>query len=282
MTDTARWADYILPAATLFEREDLVKGPGPYLQYQPQILAPRGEARSDFDIAASLAERLGGPNSLAASAFSDSPRRYLEGMLPELAPELTPKQQAAFFATGLAQIEARQEPGVAFRSLEFKTPTGRIEFYQEERLAQGRALPVYEPPAEADPESETARRFPLVCITEHNFYRVHSSFNKSRWLRELDGEPGVTLHPHEASTRGICEGDVVRVFNERGFVVLHARLSKSVPTGMAIFSQGWQASDFIAGHAQSLTHWQVRQHPVFGANISFSDVLVEVARAEEA
>ncbi len=275
LTETARWSDYVLPAATLFEREDMVKGPGPYVQHQPPILPPPGECRSDFDIAAALARRLG-----CGEYFSQPVSAYLAEIMAEGGETLQGLSVEELRAKGVLRRHVPPESWVVHRDRKFKTPTGRVEFYVERLLPYGRALPGYEPPAEADPEGDLKRRFPLVCITGHSRFRVHSTFSNAPWLREIDREPCAVMNPSVANSRGIADDDFVRVFNDRGCVVMRARLSPTVPPGTVYLSQGWQSSDFHLGHAQSLTHAIANPANAFGPNISFSDVLVEVARAE--
>jgi len=275
MTETARWADYILPAAHLFEREDMVKGPGPYVQYQPQIVPPPGECRSDFAIAAGLADRLG-----MGRFFSCAPADYLKDILASLPDDQPALSFDELRAKGVLRRNLPTEPPVAFRDRIFQTPTGRVEFYVERLLPFGRALPDYEPPAEAQLDGAQAQRYPLVLITEHSRYRVHSTFVNAPWLREIDVEPRATIHPAVAAARRIADGDWVRVFNDRGFVVLRAQISQSVSPEMIVMSQGWRSSDFVKGHIQSLTHGIGNRLNAFGPNTSFFDVLVEVMRED--
>jgi molybdopterin-containing oxidoreductase family molybdopterin binding subunit len=274
MTESARWADYVLPAAMFFEREDMVKGPFPFVQYQPAIVPPPGECRSDFDIAKALAQRLG-----CGDAFARSPRDYLADIFASDA-----STRGLSFdelqSRGILRCEIAPEQHLAHANRQFATPTGRIEFYNERLLTRGKALPVYEPPAEARLDGDQVRRFPFVCISDHSRYRVHSTFGGAPWLRELDREPCVLINPADASMRQIQDGDWVCVFNDRGYVVLRARLNQVIPQSAVYVSQGWQSRDYKAGHAQSLTHDMGNDANAFGPNTSFSDVLVNVVREE--
>lgn len=274
MTETARWADYVLPVTTLFEREDIVNGPTPYVQYQPAFLTPPPECRSDFEIVRAIAQRLG-----VGDYFAAEPADYLADILAE-----TPGFTADSFADLRREGVLRRSPAVVQRvahaDRRFATPTGRVEFYVERLLPYGRALPDYEPPAEACSEGALREQFPLVCITEHSLYRVHSTFVNAPWLREMDAEPVALLHPSEGAARGVADRDIVRVFNERGYVVLRAHLDEAVPAGTVYFTQGWQTDDFLAGHPQTLTHGRTNPANAFGPNSSFSDVLVQVVKEE--
>jgi molybdopterin-containing oxidoreductase family molybdopterin binding subunit len=275
MTETARFADYVLPAATFFEREDMVKGPGPYIQYQPAIVAPRGECRSDFEIAAELAKRLG-----CGDAFEKPPREYLVEVLARNE-DTRAIALDELIAQGVMKRRLPLDWEVMHRDLHFHTPSGRVEFYVERLLPFGRALPKYEPPLEAFPGNELSPRYPLVCLTEHSRYRVHSTFSNAPWLREIETEPRAAVHPLESERRGIVERDWVRIYNGRGHVTLRVHLSQAVPPGTVYLSQGWQSVDFQNGHAQSLTHARGNAANAFGENSSFSDVLVEMEKTGE-
>jgi anaerobic dimethyl sulfoxide reductase subunit A len=275
MTETARWADYVLPVASLFEREDMVIGPGPYVQYQPQIIDPPGECRSDLRIASDLAERLG-----CGQHFSATAKDYLadifnnEKILNGLSFDELRK-------TGLLQRNVSDSDLIAHQNYKFDTPTGRVEFYVERLLPYNHALPEYAPPAEADPDGKLIEKYPLVCLTEHSRYRVHSTFVNTPWLRELEQEPYAIIHPDTARPRNIQEGDLVQLFNDRGFVVLRAHINQAVPSSAVYLSQGWQSGDYRAGHAQTLTHSIANAENAYGANSSFSDVLVEMVKVTE-
>lgn len=274
LTETARWADYVLPAANIFEREDMVKGPDPYVQYQPAIMAPPGECRSDAEIVRATAERFG-----LGRWFAEEPSTYLAQVLSE-----QPGGHDLSFETlrreGVLLRPLSDAYRVAHVERHFATPTGRVEFYVERLVPYHCALPDYEPPIEAGHENKLRERFPLVCITQHSLYRVHSTFVNAPWLREMEQEPHALLHPSEAAARQLADNDLVRVFNERGYVVVRTRLDESVPPGTVYFTQGWQPDDFIAGHPQTLTHDRANPHNAFGPNSSFSDVLVQIVKAQ--
>ncbi len=274
LTETARWADYVLPAANIFEREDMVKGPDPYVQYQPAIMTPPGECRSDAEIVAAMADRFG-----LGRWFAEEPSTYLAQILSE-----QPGGQDLSFETlrreGLLLRPLSDAYRVAHVERRFATQTGRVEFYVERLVPYHRALPDYEPPIEAGHENKLRKRFPLVCITQHSLYRVHSTFVNAPWLREMEQEPHALLHPSEGAARQLADNDLVRVFNERGYVVVRTCFDESVPPGTVYFTQGWQPDDFIAGHPQTLTHDHANPHNAFGPNSSFSDVLVQIVKEQ--
>ena len=270
MTETARYADYVLPAAHLFEREDLVHGPKPYVQYQPVFLPLPGECRSDFEIAAGLARRSG-----FGEYFDQPASAYLQQILDE-DPTTAGMTIAQLAEQGALPRNLEGKSPVAFASREFNTPTGRIEFYVERLAPYGHALPVYESPVEADLDSPLANRFPLVCITEHSRYRVHSTFGNVPWLRELEQEPCAMLNPATAASKKLRDGERGMIYNDRGSVVMKVRCNHAVPPQAVYVTQGWQSSDFSSGHIQALTHMISNPLNAMGANTSFSDVLVDI------
>ena len=137
MTETARWSDYVLPAAMLFEREDMVKGPGPYIQYQPAIVPPPGDCRSDLAIAAGLAERMGVGEYFARPAID-----YLEEVLASAGPETAGLSAQDLRERGVLRKNVPDKPPVAHAERRFATPTGRIEFYVERLLPYGAPCPI--------------------------------------------------------------------------------------------------------------------------------------------
>src|SRR5690554_55909 len=169
MTETARWSDYVLPIAGLFERADIVRGPGPYVQYQPQIVPPPDECRSDFEVAAAVAQRLG-----HGDLFDRTPDEYLREMLAGV-PELRHLSFDELREKGVLHTGVFET--VAHAGSKFNTRTGRVEFYSDRLLPFGRALPSYEPPVEADLDGPLAARYPLVCINERSPYRVNPIFS---------------------------------------------------------------------------------------------------------
>jgi anaerobic dimethyl sulfoxide reductase subunit A len=276
MTETARWADYLLPVASFFEREDMVKGPAPYLQHQPALLTPPGECRSDLEIAAGLAARSG-----LGEYFSDPPSTYLAREMAILDQRLGPEAFERLRKEGVLDRNLPREALIPHRHGRFETPTGRMEFYVERLLPHGRALPLYEPPAEADLETEAAGDYPLVCVSTHSQYRVNSTFGQADWLREIDPEPYAFLNPVTAGERCIRDGDWVKVHNARGYVVLKARLTQAVHPQAVYLNSGWHSAAYRSGHLQFLTHRRMDFTNALGASMIFSDVLVEVSKVAE-
>ena len=99
----------------------------------------------------------------------------------------------------------------------------------------------------------------------------------------MDPEPILEMHPADAQDRGILDGDVVVVFNNRGMMKIKAMVHPGIRPGVVSMTQGWWPKDFIEGHHQNLTHDAVNpaQKAVHQPNVAFYDVLVEVKKARE-
>jgi anaerobic selenocysteine-containing dehydrogenase len=221
LTETARYADIVLPATTYLETEDFYRSYGTYrMQYAPAAVAPQHEARSNFHLAQELGRRMG----LTDAAFTAAPR----DLLPE-------------FFKGSKGIIADVDPARVFAgpvkvsppaAQEFRTPSGRLEIYSETLAKQGvTPMPVWE----ADPvEAADAARWPLRLLTAPGYFQAHTAYAASPFLRKREGEPCAILHPAEAARRGLAEGARVRLFNDRGEVGLVLRISDEVQPGVVL------------------------------------------------
>ena len=265
MTASAELADVVLPAATLFERLDLV--PGMFLQLQQPAVAPEGESRSEFDIFKGLAQRMG-----FGEVFGHPPEAYIEEALAakdELIEGITLER----LREGPVLLNRPDEPYVAFRDYRFRTPSGKIELYKEELVRHGAQLPAYHEPIEASPHNPLARRFPLTLLFSHSPYRIHSTFTNMPMIKRIEPEPILEIHPVDAAARSVADGDVLRVYNDRGTVTLLCRLSADLRPGVVVLPEGHWVKDFRDGDPYSLTHELVS---ATSENYAFYDTLVEV------
>jgi len=266
MTDTAEMADIVLPACTIFEKDDLVAGM--FLQLQRQAVTAEGESRSDFDILAGLSARMGLGKYFARPAV-EYIRKMIENdhpLLKGITWERLEREDAVF-------LNRPREPYVAFRDFKFSTPTGRIEIYKEDLVKHGAELPFYREPVEASPENPLHRRFPLILLFSHSPNRIHSTFANLPHFKQIEPEPTVDMHPEDAESRRIVAGQLVRVHNDRGSVSLKCRLNAGLRPGVIVISEGFWVKDFHAGDPYSLTHEWVSPT---SENYAFFDTLVEV------
>ncbi len=242
LTDTARYADIVLPATSQLEQVDLHK---PYghrsLQYNAAAIAPLGEARSNWDVMRALAATLG----------------YAEPWLRQTAEEVIAEVLAATRATNplLAEttIERLRREGtipyalpqghVPFADHRFPTPSGKVELRSAAMAAQGLdPLPDYVPPAElAGRDSDNPDDVRLVLLSGASHHFVSSSMANQPSLLAKEGTPHIELHPDDAAARGIADGDEVEVASARGSCRLRVVVTPNVARGVAVAPKGrWQ------------------------------------------
>ncbi|MEM3734602.1 MAG: molybdopterin-dependent oxidoreductase [Nitrososphaerales archaeon] len=284
MNDTAMFADIVLPATTWFENDDLMGGLHPYLMIQERAIKPMYECKSDWDIFKMLAEKMG-----FGQYFQGSEADHRERILAALKEVYGEEKIKRFKEEGVVRLS--KEPYVGYEDGKYPTQTGRLEFYSERVIlnypwaypALGisvtmgvNPLPYFESPKEAWVENPLTKKYPLTLIQQHSKWRVHSQWYEVPWLRELDPEPFVEMNPRDAEARGIKNGDVVNVFNDRGWVRARAKLNPSLRPGLINMDKGWQKRQFAAGSYNELT--PAHKNPIT-LNCSFFDTLVEVQKA---
>ncbi len=219
---TARYADIVLPAATYLESEDLYRAYGTYyLQYAPAAVMPQGEAWSNFRLAQELARRMG----VSDPIFGMSP--------PEVMAELFRGAKGPVATLDLDEVRAGHPIRLApAGGQEFRTPSGRLEFYSEQLAAHGLSpMPDWQP----DPQEERdAARWPLRLLTAPGYFQSHTAYSGVGFLRRREGPPFCILHPDDAHRRDLADGAKVRLFNDRGTVGLVLKISDEVLPGVVL------------------------------------------------
>lgn len=230
MSVTARYADIVLPAAIYLETEDLYRAYGAYyLQYAPRAAAPRGLAWSNFRLAQALAQRMGLDDAVFRMPEPELMRtmfRGADGAAAALDPDVV---------RGAGPIKVAPGNGQSFR-----TPSSKLEFYSQS-LADRDLSPM--PDWHTDPEDAgQAARWPLRLLTAPGYFQPHTTYSGVESLRRHEGEPVCVLHPQEAHSRGLRDGQRVRVFNDRGSMGLVLQVSTEVQAGVA-FVPGQRRDD---------------------------------------
>jgi len=281
---TARWSDIVLPASTFLEAtapvRDVVTSRNCVLVRQ-KVIDPVGQSRPDADIERDLGERLG-----LGEWFADTPEDIVRSMI-ETSPDPAfagVTYERVMAAGGALRLDVPSEPHVQYHDLRFSTPTGRVEFYLEQLVELGEALPVHRDDQESARSHPLARRFPLVLMQGHARQRAHSTFFNTGWTLEIWPEPVLELNPGDARRRGLEDGDLAEAYNDRGHVVARVVRNPDYPEGLCNVSEGWKQQQYVAGNVQELTNDAVNpaqrllwQH----ANLPFFDTRVEVRRASE-
>ncbi len=271
MTPSAKYADLLLPVVSMFEMSDFLPHPYPYLQLQQKIIEPLYESKSDVDIVAGLAERLGygeyfkGGEEAMIDIIIDHPT--MEGLTRE--------------DLKIGAVMLRKLPEGGNFPLSFSTPSGKIEIYADWLAEDGQALPVYLPPIEL-PLDKPDAKYPLSFVQGHSRFRTHSSFANVQSLLDLNPEPVVDINPVDAEKRGIKTNEMVTVFNDRADTTLKARVSEAVQPGLIDITQGWWIDQFVEGSVNHLTH-DIKnpvQDKIYEPNMNFNDVSVEIKKYE--
>lgn len=281
---TSRYADVVLPASTFLEGD-----PGSIVDLQSwgnsvflkrAVIPPLHESRPDRWIETQLAHRLG-LDGFERSAEDEVGERLAKSDDPALAGI---DLDALVAADGAMRRHVPTEPNVQYADLAFGTPSGRAEFYLEELVDLGEALPVYRDDHEASIHHPRAHAHPLVLTQSHARQRAHSTFSHNPWLLEIWPEPRLELNPEDAAARGIADDDPVEISNDRGHVVLKASCNPDYPPGLCNVTEGWKADQYLAGHLQQLVNGElnpVQERLWSHSNLPFSDTRVEVRRIEE-
>jgi anaerobic selenocysteine-containing dehydrogenase len=273
LTDTAREADLVLPAKTLFEQTDVIGAYWhPYLQLRQKVVEPPGEVKPETEIYRLLAERLGFGGEEIAEHFpvTDSEVEAWLGRKLARFPSLTLER----LRQGPVVAPGHQE--VAFSDFVFPTPSGKIELLSQEAATRWGAdpLPRYREPEESvRRDTPEARRYPLQFLTPNTKNRIHSQFGNLRMIQALDRGPQVSLHPRDAAQRGIGDGDRVRLFNDRGSLGAEARLDHGLRPGCVVMTNGWWITQ--GGTVNVCSRGRETD---MGHGAAFHDNLVEVER----
>ncbi len=275
VTDTADYADFVLPATTQLEHVDVHKAYGHlYIVANNPAIEPLGEARPNSEIFRCLAAKMG---------FDDPCLRESDD---EIAARAFRRCGASSYDWARIKRDGWQRldlpaPYAPFAHGGFPTPSGRCEFASG-RLAHAGLDPVpdYLPPYEGPTSApELVRRFPLAIISPPARNFLNSSFVNVRSLRDTEGEPALEINPADAAPRAIADGDRVEVFNDRGSFDLLARVTDRARPGVVVaLSVWWKKLARDGKNANEVTHQRLTD---LGRGPAFYDCLVQVRRAPQ-
>ncbi|PYM92409.1 MAG: hypothetical protein DME04_15310 [Candidatus Rokuibacteriota bacterium] len=235
MTDTAHYADVVLPATTSMEHLDLYRSFGQLtLQLAQPVLPPQGEAKSNWETCGLLARAMGVAQAHYAKGDEGLIREFLAKGDASVR-SITWEQLAR---DGWARV-ALPRPYRPFAD-GAPTPSGKVEFYSAWLERHGLpALPTYVPLAEGPARRDLTARFPLQCIVPPNRFFLNSSFSQSALLRRRQGTATAMLAPPDAAARGIGEGDTVLVESARGSARFVARITDATRPGVVVIEGIW-------------------------------------------
>ncbi len=271
-TDTADYADILLPATTQLEHSDIHASYGHLdIMINNQAIKPIGECKSNSEIFRRLASKMGftdkcfqdSDNDIASEAFDKSHKSVQNFNFKEI------KRK------GWMKLDVPKAP---FKNGGFFTPSGKCEFYSEKMKLNGYdPLPSYIPPYESKLTSpDLAKKYPLSMISPPQRNFLNTTFVNVKSLRNIDGEPNIEIHPEDAKKRNIKNGDYVKVFNDRGFIILKANITPKVRLGLVVaLSIWWKKLTLDKKNANELTSQRLTD---MGRGPTFYDTLVEIIK----
>ncbi|HDR9081827.1 TPA: molybdopterin oxidoreductase family protein [Burkholderia vietnamiensis] len=270
-TDTVDFADIVLPATTQLEHLDIHKSYGhTYVMANLPAIPPVGEARPNTEIFRGIARSMG----LDEPALYHSDEEVAQAALRWDDPTLDSDWNTLKHA-GWVKLKLADAP---FANGGFRTPSGKCEFHSA-RLEQMGLDPVpdYLPPYEsAEASPELAARYPLAMISPPARHFLNSTFVNVESLRNTEGEPHLDIHPADAESRGIGDGDMVRIFNDRGSMQAVARVTDRARAGLVVgLSIWWKKLSADGRNANEVTSQALTD---LGNSATFYDCLVEVER----
>jgi molybdopterin-containing oxidoreductase family molybdopterin binding subunit len=282
LTETANYADILLPACHWFETTDMfgASASHPYLLWQEKAIDPLYESKPDFEMYRLLADKMG-----YGDFFDMDQEDFIQLWLENEGAQML----GITFDKIKEEKAARFLPGESFISFEggaYATASGRARFYQETVIpnynigqtideSKERTFLYWEPALEADINSPVRKEYPFSLLSEHMRTRTHTQWWEVGYMKEYEPHPVVKVNPDDAAELGIVEGDAVKLSNSRGSVTMVVALNPGLPRKMISSPRSFQAGEFVAGHFASLSFNTYNQCV---ANQCYNDVAVAIEK----
>lgn len=272
MTDTADYADILLPAAHFLEMEEVhANYLGNYIRYNEQALEPMGESKSNLQVFHELAQRMG----YTELCFRETAADVIKGALNSKNPAL----QDITYDSLKKKHWFRVNLGIPFADHKFKTPSGKIEFYSEAAARKGfDPVPEYVPDLEGvEASPELYAKYPIHLTTPASQKLLNSQWHNVALIQESLGEPTITIHKADADARGITHGNYAEIFNDRGKVRLKVNVCEAaVKPGVAMSCKSYW--DKLTG-GNTINRLALDDNADMGGGATISTNLVQVVKA---
>ena len=274
-TDTTDYADIVLPATTFFENKDLQTGYGHYfVQISNAAIEPLGESRSNFDLFAALAQRMG----FTEACFRETADAAIDGALAGGHEWVDGIDRARLEREGHVRLNLPSTGGsffLPFATGNFPTPSGKAELYSAALVKQG-----LDPVSAFVPSPESrhvpqAQRFPLELLARKADNFLNSTFSNLPSIQAMEERGLLEMSAADAETRGIRDFDEVRVFNSRGEVRLRARVNGAVRAGVVAARLDWAK---LSPEGRNINVLTSDRKTDMGGGAVFYSALVEVER----
>ncbi|GAB2897521.1 molybdopterin oxidoreductase family protein [Uliginosibacterium flavum] len=274
-TDTADYADILLPATSQLEHWDIHKSYGHLnVMVNEPAIAPLGEARPNTWVFRELAHRMG----FSEACFTESDEEIGAQAFRKSHPRSGNIDMTTLRTQGWQRLDV-PTPFAPFAQGGFPTPSGKCEFYSDTLAQQGiDPLPHFVPPREGPRSNpELAAKFPLAFVSPPSRHFLNSSFANLPRFKDAEGRPWLDMHPQDASARGLEDGQRVRIFNDRGAFHATLRVNTEAPgvrqSVVSAPSIWWQKLSGDGCNANAVTSQALAD---MGGGATFYDCLVEV------
>ncbi len=273
MTDTAREADLILPAKSMFEQSDIIGSYwNPYVQLKQKVIDSSGEVHPESEIYRMLALKLGFETKIVRELFPDNSDESIERWLEE---KLRPFPGISLDKLKKGPVMAPGLQNIAFSDYIFKTPSGKVELLSDKarKLWGVDELPAFNLTEENTIQDVKNGKKAYYFLTPNTKNRIHSQFGNLDVIRQFDPEPRLEINPEDASEDGIKNGETVRIFNDRGEFYSKVRFNFGIRKSCLSVPNGWWISE--GGGGNYLT---AARETDMGHGTAFHDNLVYIEK----
>lgn len=291
MTPSAKFADILLPGTTFFERNDILNPwwDENYLTVQQQVVKPLYECRDEYEVMTAIAQKLGVEKEFTEGR---SRRDWIDEYVLNLRKTVDPKfpDFDELCKTGV-YFFPMDKPVIGFeqqikdpKNNPFSTPSGKIELFSKTvwDMNNPKEIPAIAKyvPAWEGPEDELASKYSLQLIGWHSIRRCHSIHDNQPWLEEAEKQV-IWMNPADAKKRNIQDGDHVKVYNERGTVLIPVQVTEKIVPGVCAIPQGaWYNPDSNGNDTRGSINVLTTQRPTAWAKANPQHTcLVEVEKA---
>lgn len=274
LTDTAKEADIVLPAKSMFEQSDIISSYwNQYIQLRQKVIDPIGEVKPETEIYYLLAKKLEFSESEIEKNIPYPSDESIENWLnKQLEPfrDLTVEKlkEGPILAPGLQEI--------AFSDFKFNTPSGKIELYSvfaKEKWGVN-PLPSYEKTIEG--KSANDKKYPFNLMSPNTKNRIHSQFGNLESIKLVDPEPFATINLGDAQKKGIEDKDIIKVYNDRGELKIKAKIDASLRPGNIVIINGYWHEEGACPNILSKG-----RETDMGHGTAFHDNMVEYEKAQK-
>jgi len=272
MTDTAKEADIILPAKTMFEQSDIIGSYwNPYVQLKQKVIDPPGEVKPETEIYRLLSQKLGFEKELI-DLIPENTDEAIEAWLEEKL-QAFPGLSLDNLKKGPVMAPGLQE--IAFSDYVFKTPTGKIEILSLQAHEKWGVdeLPSFQFTEENTVKGKYKDKAAFYFLTPNTKNRIHSQFGNLDVIRQFDPGPLLEINPEDARAAGIKNGEDAKIYNDRGALVLKLSYNYGMRKGCLSFANGWWLSE---GGGENLL--SAPRETDMGHGTAFHDNLVFIER----